>query len=105
MRGPGGQGGVVVGGHRAGQYHELGDSGVGDAVVAPAALAAGLDVAAVGQAGQVGRYAALGQAHVGHAVADRVLAIEQELQQPQPGGVAQGAEELGHRAHLVTAAE
>ena len=44
----GAEGGVVVGGQGAGQEHELCDAGVGNLVVGVAAVAADLDVAAVG---------------------------------------------------------
>jgi hypothetical protein len=84
--------GGVVGGQRPGQHYQVGDPRVGDRVVGEPADPAGLDVSAVGQASQVGRDAALGQADVPHAFGHGVLGGQEELQQPQPGRVTQRAD-------------
>jgi hypothetical protein len=89
----------VVGGQRPGQHDQVGDPRVADLVPGEPARAADLDVAAVRQAGQVGRNPALGQADVGHALGHGVLGGQQELQQPQPGRIPQRAEESGHQLH------
>lgn len=85
-----------------GQPHQLGDSVVGDAVEGVLALPAHLHIAAVGQAAQVGGDPSLRQPGMGDAFGDGVLAVEQELQQPQPHRIAQGAEELQAKAYTAT---
>lgn len=70
------QRGVVVGGEGVSQRHELGDAGPLDLVLGVAAVAADLDVAAVGQASEVGRDPALGQADVLDALGDGVLGVQ-----------------------------
>jgi len=47
----------------------------------------------------VGGDPALGQADLRHAFADGALVVQQELQQPQPGRVGEGAEELRDHLH------
>ena len=58
-----------------------------------------------GQARQVGRDPALGQADLLHALGHCVLAAEQELQQPQAGRVAEGTEKPGHDLHAARLGE
>jgi hypothetical protein len=91
----------VVGGQRPGEHDQVGDPRVGHFVVGEPPVAAACHVPTVGQAGQVRRHSALGQPDTRYALGHRVLAAEQELQQPQPGRVAEGAEELRHHLHAV----
>lgn len=58
------------------EQDELGDAGVNYRVVGVPAGSADLHIAAVGQAGQVGRDPALGEADVGDAFGDGVLFME-----------------------------
>ena len=95
----GGQRGSVVGGHCPGKEHQVRHPGIGHPVVGEPALAACLHVPAVRQAGQVAGDPPLGQAGHLHALGDRVLGVQEELQEPQPRGVSQGTEEPGHHLH------
>jgi hypothetical protein len=92
---------VVVRSEGVREQDQLRHPRVGHLVIGVPTGPARFDVAAIGQAGQVGGDPALGQAHVVNAFCDGVLVVHQKLQQPQPGRIPESAKELRYHGYSI----
>ncbi len=77
------------------QPQELLDPAISELIPDPAALLSSLHVAAPAQTREMGRDAGLGQVEQVDQLANRALLFQQQLEDAQPGGVAQALEKAG----------